>query len=57
MGFSEEVGYLDNNTLLKYQNFQVSGMIMKVDKFEEIGGMKASMKLTFNYEFLLRSFL
>jgi hypothetical protein len=55
MGFSEEVGYLDNNTLLKYQNFQVSGMIMKVDKFEEIGGMKASMRLTFNYEFLLRA--
>jgi hypothetical protein len=55
MGFSEEVGYLDNNTLLKYQNFQVSGMIMKVDKFEEIGGMKSSMRLTFNYEFLLRA--
>ena len=55
MGFSEEVGYLDNTTLLKYQNFQVSGMIMKADKFEEIGGMKSSMKLTFNYEFLLRA--
>jgi len=55
MGFSEETGYLDNNTLLKYQNFQVSGMIMKVDKFEELGGMKPSMKLTFNYEFLLRA--
>ena len=55
MGFSEEVGYLDNTTLLKYQNFQVSGMVMRVDKFEEIGGMKSSMKLTFNYEFLLRA--
>ena len=55
MGFSEELGYLDNNTLLKYQNFQLSGMIMKKDKFEEIGGLKASMKLTFNYEFLLRA--
>jgi hypothetical protein len=55
MGFSEETGFLDNTTLLKYQNFQVSGMIMKVDKFEEIGGMKSSMKLTFNYEFLLRA--
>ena len=55
MGFSEDLGYLDNNTLLKYQNFQVSGMIMKKDKFEEIGGLKPSMKLTFNYEFLLRA--
>ena len=55
MGFSEEQGYLDNNTLLKYQNFQVSGFIMKKEKFEEIGGMKSSIKLTFNYEFLLRA--
>ena len=36
MGFSEDLGYLDNNTLLKYQNFQVSGMIMRKSKFEEI---------------------
>jgi hypothetical protein len=55
MGFSEALGYLDNNTLLKYQNFQVSGMIRRKDKFEEIGGLKSSMKLTFNYEFLLRA--
>ena len=55
MGFSEELGFLDNNTALKYQNFQVSGMIMKKDKFEEIGGLKPSVKLTFNYEFLLRA--
>lgn len=55
MGFSEDLGYLDNNTLLKYQNFQVSGMIMRKSKFESIGGMKSSMKLTFNYEFLLRA--
>ena len=55
MGFSEDLGFLDNNTLLKYQNFQVSGMIMRKSKFEEIGGMKSSMKLTFNYEFLLRA--
>ena len=55
MGFSEDLGYLDNNTLLKYQNFQVSGMIMKKDKYEEIGGLKPSFRLTFNYEFLLRA--
>ena len=55
MGFSEDVGYLDNSTLLKYQNFQISGMIMKKSAFESMGGMKSSMKLTFNYEFLLRA--
>ncbi len=55
MGFSEELGFLDNNTALKYQNFQVSGMIMRKDKFESIGGLKPSIKLTFNYEFLLRA--
>ena len=55
MGFSEDLGYLDNNTLLRYQNFQVSGMIMRTSKFEEVGGLKSSMKLTFNYEFLLRA--
>ena len=30
MGFSEDLGYLDNNTLLKYQNFQISGMILLI---------------------------
>ena len=55
MGFSEELGFLDNTTLLKYQNFQVSGMVMRKNKFEEVGGLKPSMKLTFNYEFLLRA--
>jgi len=55
MGFSEELGFLDNNTALKYQNFQVSGMIMRKDKFESVGGLKPSIKLTFNYEFLLRA--
>ena len=54
-GFSEDIGYLDNNTLLKYQNFQVSGMIMRKSTFDDIGGMKSSIKLTFNYEFLLRA--
>ncbi len=30
-------------------------MIMRKDKFESIGGLKPSIKLTFNYEFLLRA--
>ncbi len=55
MGFSEELGYLDNNTALKYQNFQISGAIIRKESFESVGGLKSSMKLTFNYEFILRA--
>jgi len=55
MGFSEDLGHLDNNTLLRYQNFQTSGMIMRTEKFTEIGGFKSSIRLTFAYEFLLRA--
>ena len=51
---SEEMGILDNNTLQKVQNFNFCGMIMKKDVFEEFGGLKSNMKLTFTYEFLLR---
>ncbi len=52
--FSEEIGRLDNNTLLRVQNFNFDGMITKKDLFLENGGLKSNMKLTFTYEFLLR---
>lgn len=52
--FTQEMGYLNNETLLDYQNFQTAGMVLKKSKFEEFGGFKSSMKLTFVYEFLLR---
>jgi glycosyltransferase involved in cell wall biosynthesis len=52
--FTEEIGMLDNNTLLKVQNFNFDGMITKRDLFLEKGGLKSNMKLTFTYEFLLR---
>ena len=55
MNFSDKMGYLDNGCLLKYQNFQTSGMAFKKSSFEDIGGFKSSMKLTFVYEFLLRA--
>ena len=48
------MGYLNNDTLLDYQNFQTAGMVVKKSKLDEIGPMKPSMKLTFVYEFLLR---
>jgi len=52
--FSDELGILDNNALLAYQNFNIDGMVVKKSTFEEMGGLKPSIKLTFIYEFLLR---
>lgn len=53
--FSQEVGYLTTETLLNYQNFQSSGMVIKRDAVLDFGGFKPSIKLTFVYEFLLRA--
>lgn len=55
MSFSDKMGYLDNACLLRYPNFQTSGMVINKEKFEETGGFKPSVKLTFVYEFLLRA--
>lgn len=52
--FSDELGILDNNALLTYQNFNTDGMVIRKSVYEEFGGFKASIKLTFIYEFLLR---
>ena len=55
MNFSDKMGYLDNQCLLRYPNFQTSGMVINKERFEEIGGFKGSLRLTFVYEFLLRA--
>jgi len=52
--FCDELGVLDNNALLAYQNFNIDGLVMKKSFYEENGGFKSSIKLTFPYEFLLR---
>jgi glycosyltransferase involved in cell wall biosynthesis len=52
--FSDEIGYLDNAALLRYQNFNFDGMVMLKEVYQEFGGIKDSVKLTFMYEFLLR---
>lgn len=52
--FSDELGFLDNGALLAYQNFNTDGIVMKKSLFEDFGGFKPSIKLTFVYEFLLR---
>lgn len=55
MNFSDKMGYLDNQCLLRYPNFQTSGMVINKEKFEEVGGFKSSVRLTFVYELLLRA--
>jgi GT2 family glycosyltransferase len=52
--FSDELGILDLNALLSYQNFNIDGIVIKKEIYEEFGGFKPSIKLTFIYEFLLR---
>jgi hypothetical protein len=51
---NSEMGFLTNDLLLNYQNFQSSGMVIKKSTFMDNGGFKTSIKLTFVYEFLLR---
>ena len=52
--FSDELGILDNAALLAYQNFNIDGIVVRKSTFEEFGGLKSNVKLTFIYEFLLR---
>jgi hypothetical protein len=54
MNFTQEIGYLTNDTLHTYQNFQTAGMVIKKKVFNEYGKFKPSFKLTFIYELLLR---
>jgi GT2 family glycosyltransferase len=51
---SSEIGMLNNETLQTFQNFQISGMVFSKEKFQEVGGIKSNLKLTFGYELLLR---
>lgn len=53
-GFTEKQGLLDNEALLEYQNFQISGGLYKTSTIKEYGSLKENIKLTFGYEFLLR---
>lgn len=52
--FSDEMGLLDTDALLRYQNFNTDGIVMKKEVVDDFGGFKPSIKLTFIYEFLLR---
>lgn len=52
--FSDELGFLDLDSLLSYVNFNTTGAIFNTSDFIENGKLKGSIKLTFWYEYLLR---
>jgi hypothetical protein len=54
LNIAAEMGILSNDTLQTYQNFQISGMVIKKSSFVDFGLLKPSFKLTFGYEFFLR---
>ena len=53
-GFTELQGFIDNEVLLEYQNYQISGGLYRTQKIKDNGSLKENIKLTFGYEFLLR---
>lgn len=52
--FSNEIGYIDNECLQNYFDFYLTGSIFNKSDWEEVGGLKHSIKITFWYEWLLR---
>lgn len=53
-GFTDKQGYIDNEILLDFQNYQISGGLYKTKEIKEVGMLKDNIQLTFGYEFLLR---
>jgi hypothetical protein len=54
-GFTEKQGFIDNEVLMEYQNYQTSGGLFRTKKIIDIGKFKDNIKLVFSYEFLLRA--
>lgn len=52
--FSDKLGFLDNDALLNFPNFQTSGAVYNKESFKSAGGFKPGIKLHFVYEFFLR---
>jgi hypothetical protein len=53
-GFTNKQGFLDNELLLEYQNYQTSGGLYRTKVVKDNGSFKNNIKLTFSYEFFLR---
>lgn len=55
VGENGEMGYLNLKSIKQNTDFKISGAIINKDEFLNLGGLKSNIKLTFNYEFLLRA--
>jgi hypothetical protein len=53
-GFTDRQGFLDNEVLLDFQNYQTSGGLYRTQVIKDNGSFKENIKLAFSYEFLLR---
>lgn len=53
--FSNEIGYIDNDCLQNYFDFYLTGSIFNIADWQEVGGLKPQIRLTFWYEWLLRA--
>lgn len=52
--FTQELGYIDFNCLANYYGFNITGGVFNRKDFIAVGGLKASIQVAFNYEFLMR---
>ena len=52
--FSDELGYLDFDSLQDWSNFSVAGGVLNREDFVNVGMYKPSIKLSYDYELLLR---
>ena len=55
LSFVNELGNIDPEILQSFYDFLTAGGVFRTDDFNEIGGLKPSIKLSFWYEFLLRA--
>jgi hypothetical protein len=54
VGENGTMGYLNAASLNQYTDFKICGGLFRTEEFNEAGGLKSNIKLTFQYEFLLR---
>lgn len=55
VGENGEMGFLNLNAIKQNTDFKISGAVINKEEFNNIGKLKKNIKLTFNYEFLLRA--
>jgi hypothetical protein len=53
--FSNEIGYIDLDCLQNYFDFYLTGSVFNKADWNDVGGLKPSIKITFWYEWLLRA--